>query len=101
MIIVYITCANKEEAQKISKALLEKRMVGCTNYRPVESMYWWKGEIQTEQEYVLIAKAIKSNYEKIKQEVKKLHSYEVPCILSWDISRGNKAYIDWIKEESR
>ena len=101
MIIVYVTCSNKAEAQKISMALLEKRLVACTNFRSVESMYWWEGKIQKDNEYILIAKTVKSNFEKVKEQIKKLHNYKVPCILSWQIDRGNKEYIDWVKEESR
>ena len=101
MILIYITCANKKEAIKISQALLKKRLIGCANYRPIESMYWWKGKLQTDKEYALIAKTTKKNFNRVKNEVEKIHSYDVPCILSWDITMGNKAYIDWIEEESR
>lgn len=100
MIIVYVTCSNKAEAQKISKSLLEKRLVACTNFRPVESMYWWKGQIQKDNEYILIAKTVKKNFKRIKEQIEKLHSYDIPCILSWDV-RGNKGYIDWVNEEIR
>ena len=101
MIFVYITCSKKIEAQKISKALLDKKLVACTNYYLVDSMYEWKGNLTKDKEYVLVAKALQKNFNKIKKEVKKLHSYDIPCILSWKIDRGNKAYIDWVKEQCR
>ena len=101
MIFVYITCSNKTEAQKISKVLLDKGLVACTNFYPIDSMYFYKGKLQKDKEYVLIAKTLKKNFNKIKQEVKKLHSYDVPCILSWNINKSNKAYSDWVKKQCR
>lgn len=98
MVFVYITCKDKEEAKKISKALLEKRLIACSNMFPIESMYWWEGKIQEDNEIVILAKTKAPNYNKIKQEVKKLHSYDVPCILKIDVE-ANKLYQKWIDEE--
>ena len=97
MTLIYITCKDKEEAKKISKALLEKRLIACSNMFPIESMYWWKGKIEEESEIVILAKTKDKNYEKIKQEVTKLHSYEVPCILKLS-SDANIDYDKWVDE---
>jgi len=96
MILIYITCKDNEEAKKLSKALLEKRLVACTNIHPIESMYWWKDKIQEDNEVVIIAKTKEQNYEKVKEEVKKLHSYEIPCILKIS-AECNEEYNDWIE----
>lgn len=97
MTLVYITCKDKEEARKISKVLLEKKLVACSNMFPIESMYWWKGKIEEDNEVVILAKTKDKNYERIKQEVKKLHSYEVPCILKLS-SDANIDYDKWVDE---
>jgi periplasmic divalent cation tolerance protein len=97
MTLVYITCKDKEEARKISKALLEKKLIACSNMFPIESMYWWKGKIEEDNEVVILAKTKEKNYEKIKEEVKKLHSYEVPCILKLS-SEANIDYDKWVDE---
>ena len=81
MVLIYITCKDKKEAKKISKYLLEKKLIACSNMFPIESMYWWKGKIEEANEVVILAKTLEKNYEKIKEEVKKIHSYEVPAIL--------------------
>jgi len=72
MILLYITCKDEEEAVKISKYLLNKRLIACSNIHPTRSMYWWKEKIQDEKEFVIIAKTLEKNYKKIKEEVKKL-----------------------------
>ena len=98
MILTYITCKDEDEAVKISKHLLNKKLIACSNMHPIRSMYWWNNKIQDEKEFVLIAKTLEKNYEKIKQEVKKLHSYDVPCILKID-AEANESYNKWVNEE--
>ncbi len=99
MILIYITCKDKKEAKSISKNLLEKRLVACTNIHPIESMYWWKGKIQGDNEVVIITKTKEENYEKVKQAVKKLHSYDVPCILKIK-AEANEEYNKWVDKET-
>lgn len=101
MITIYITCKDKKEAKKISRHLLEKKLIACANIFPVESLYRWKGRINEDNEIAIIAKTVKDNFEKIKKEVKKIHSYEVPCIVAWDIVKGNEDFLNWISEEVR
>lgn len=98
MTLIYITCKDEEEAVKISKHLLEKKLIACSNMHPIRSMYWWEGKIQDEKETVIIAKTLEKNYGKIKEEVSKLHSYDVPCILKID-AEANESYDKWVNEE--
>jgi len=98
MTLVYITCKDEKEAKKISIHLLKKRLIVCANIFPIKSMYWWKNKIVNDDENVIIAKTLIKNYEKIKQEVEKLHSYEVPCIIKID-AEANESYDKWVKEE--
>jgi|TARA_Y100000031_G_C8127185_1_gene341116 periplasmic divalent cation tolerance protein len=98
MTILYITCKDEEEAVKISKHLLEKRLIACSNIHPIRSLYWWEGKIQDTKESVIIAKTIEKNYNKIKEEVTKLHSYDIPCILKID-AEANESYDEWVKKE--
>ncbi|MDP6599813.1 MAG: divalent-cation tolerance protein CutA [Candidatus Woesearchaeota archaeon] len=97
MIIVYITCKDEQEAVNISKHLLNKRLIACSNIHPIRSMYWWNKKIEDEREFALIAKTKEKNYKNIKEEVKKLHSYDVPCILKIDAG-ANENYAKWVNE---
>jgi len=100
MISVYITCKDEKEAAKISEHLLKKRLIACSNIFPIKSMYWWKEKITKDNEIVMLAKTSDKNYEKIKKEVKKLHSYDIPCILKYDID-ANKEYKEWVEKETK
>lgn len=100
MMLVYITCGNEEEARKISLHLVKNRLAACANMFPIRSFYWWKGKLEETDEYVLLAKTIDENYGKIKKEIKKIHSYEVPCIMKINVD-VNEEYGDWVKKETK
>ena len=101
MMIVYLTTQNVEDAKEISRHLLKKKLVACTNIFPIESMYAWKGEIQEDMEFVVLLKTKDENYDKIEKEIKKTHKYDTPAIYSWKADKINKKYSDWINTECK
>ena len=101
MIFIYITAGSAKDAKKISRHLLEKKLIACTNIHPIESMYWWKGEIQENTEFVVIAKTVEKNYQKIEKEIKNIHTYETPCVCSWKIQKTNQEFKNWVEEETK
>jgi len=99
MAIYYLTCTNNREANKISKTLLEKRLVACAKKLPVSSMYRWKGKIDNAKEIVVILESVEENFDKINAEVKKLSSYETPMLFSIPVSKTTKEVGDWLRKE--
>ena len=97
MTLIFITCKDEEEAEKISMRLLKKRLIACANMFPIKSMYRWKGKIENQKETLILAKTLEKNFSKIKKEVLSLHSYKIPCILKIDAA-ANESYDDWVKE---
>ncbi len=100
VISVYITCKDITEAKRLAKHVLERRLAACANLMPIESLYWMDGEIVNDREVALILKSDEKKYEKLKEEVKKLHSYTIPCICKFQ-AEANKEYTDWITKEVR
>lgn len=99
MITIYMTCKDEKEARKIAKSLLKKKLIACANFFPIQSMYWWQGKVEESQEYAMIAKTQDAKYDSIVKEVKKLHSYDVPCI-EMIKSTANKECLKWIIEST-
>lgn len=98
-IVVFITASSTKEAEKIADGLVDNKLVACVNIVPsVKSIYTWKGKKEKASEVLLIAKSKKEKFKRIIKQVKSLHSYEVPEIISIPISDGNKDYLDWIKD---
>ena len=100
-ISIFVTVPNIKVANKITKFLVENKLVACVNIiSKIKSVYWWENKICKSNEQLLIMKSIKSNFSKIVEEIKKLHPYEVPEIVCVDIT-ANKDYLNWIKEYAK
>jgi periplasmic divalent cation tolerance protein len=96
-IIVMVTTPNKQEAQKIAKHLLEKRLIACANIiGPVTSLFHWSGKIEHAEEHLILMKTHQNLFEKLSETVKAIHSYEIPEILALPITNGSKTYLDWL-----
>lgn len=100
MTLAYITCKDKKEAEKIAMHLLKNRLIACANIFPITSIYRWQGKIINEREQVVIAKTNNKKFRKVVAEVKKRHSYSIPCILKINTA-ANKDYEDWSSKEIR
>ena len=95
----YITAGSNSEAQRIAKILLKKNLVACVNiYKNIDSFYVWKKEINKSKEVILMGKTIKKNQNSIIKQIKKNHSYDLPCIIFSNISSGNKDFLNWVKK---
>lgn len=101
-IVIFVTAANKKEADRIAAVLLKEKLAACINIiGGVNSLFWWQGEIDNAKEALLIIKTRKGLINKLIKKVKSLHSYEVPEIIALPIIAGNKKYLDWINESTR
>ncbi len=97
MIMIYITCKDVKEAKRITHHLLKKKLIACANIIPrINSIYPWKGKMIDDKETVLIVKTENKYYNKVKDEVRKIHSYTVPCIMKIDV-KVNKDYEKWLR----
>lgn len=97
---VYITTSGVSESKKIAKVLLKEKLVACTNIVPrIESTYLWNGEIEEDSESLLIAKTLSSKVPEVTERVKRVHSYDIPCILEFEIKSGSLDYLEWMESE--
>lgn len=98
MILIYTTCASRAEAQKIARKLLEEHLIVCANYWPISSLYLWNNKIESGKEFSLLLKSQSKNFKKIEKVIKKMHSYKMPCIFSWETNKIEKNYSRWVCE---
>ncbi len=98
--LVYITTNDKAEARQIGMALVESRLAACVNIiDQMSSLYRWEGQIQEDQEVILIAKTTEKNVPALKETVKAMHSYECPCIVCLPVTDGYEPFMQWIREQ--
>lgn len=97
-IVVLVTVGSEDEASKISRDLVERRLAACVNIIPgVRSIFQWDGNISEEQEFLLLAKTVKQAFEQLTYAVKANHSYRVPEIIALPIQHGSIEYLNWIR----
>ncbi len=97
-LILYTTVKNKKNAEKISDILIKEKLAACVNYFPVSSVYRWKNKVEKTSEFMLMCKTTRNNFKKLKKRMKEMHPYELPEIISINISEGDEKFLDWIRD---
>ena len=99
-IIALITAPNQQAGEQIANTLLEKKFVACVNFiTPVVSFFSWQGEIDRDDEVLLILKSRTDLFEsELIPAVETIHPYEVPEIIALPILMGSAKYLNWIDE---
>ena len=86
-------------AAKIARVLVEERLAACVNLVPnARSIYAWKGAVCDEAEVLAICKTTRDRYEALRDRVVKLHPYEVPEVIAFDVAAGHAPYLSWLAE---
>lgn len=98
-IVVVTTVGTEEQAYLIAREIVARRQAACVNVVPgIRSIYRWKGKICKDGELLLIAKTLEGEFEGIMATIRELHSYELPEILSFSVSHGERRFLEWIAD---
>ena len=99
-IVVLVTVGLSEEAAKLGRSLVEERLAACVNcIGPIRSVYRWKGQIEEDEEFLLVVKTREDLFARLKAKVVSLHSYSVPEVIALPIVKGNEGYLQWLGEQ--
>ena len=97
--VVLTTAGSDEEARAIAGALVRRRLAACVNILPgARSVYRWKGEIQEDEERLLLIKSSRRLFPAVREAIRELHSYDVPELLALPVEDGDPAYLGWLAE---
>jgi len=98
--VVFISVP-RDEANKLARTLVEKRLAACINIVPkIESFFWWDDAVQKDEEALLIAKTTRQRIDELMRYVQANHPYEFPEVISLPLSEGLPDYVAWIKKET-
>ena len=93
-----MTAGSREEAARLADMLVGSRLAACVQIMPeMESVYHWQGKIERAPETLLLAKTTRENFAEIEREVRALHSYETPEIVSLSIDAASAPYLEWLR----
>jgi len=96
--IVMVTCGTITDARRIARRVVSKSLAACVNIvqSPVESVYAWKGKVEKAREYLLMMKTTAKRLAELEREVGRLHSYDVPEFIAFNVTEGSASYLAWL-----
>ncbi|MET0558672.1 MAG: divalent-cation tolerance protein CutA [Solirubrobacterales bacterium] len=98
---VLTTTGSEQEAERISAALIERRLAACVQIAgPIRSRFRWQGEVEEAEEWQCLAKTSASLFPEVEAAIRELHSYDEPEIVATEIVAGSRGYLEWISRES-
>ena len=98
-VVALSTVGSAEDADRIARALVERRLAACVNVVPgVVSHYRWKGELQRDEERLLVIKTRAERIDALREALRELHPYELPELVAFEISAGSAEYLKWLDE---
>ena len=98
IVSVYAIFASAEEAERIGRTVIEERLAACINILPgVRSIYRWQSAIESADEVAAILKTGNASADALIARIAALHSYDVPCIVTWPIDQALPSYADWVE----
>src|SRR5437764_8101612 len=98
IVSVYAVFADAEEAERIGRIMIEERLVACVNILgSIRSIYRWQGAVQTADEIAAIFKTDHEQADALIERVSTLHSYDVPCVVSWPVEKVVPQYANWVE----
>lgn len=93
---------SREKGLEIARSLIEARLAACAQVvGPITSTYRWKGDVQVDEEYLLLIKTAAARYADVEAHVHRMHSYSVAEIISVPINSGLASYLEWMDEETQ
>lgn len=100
--MVLTAAGSREEAERLARTLVEERLAACVSLIPaVESVYWWKGEVESATEVLLLMKTGAEQVAALETRLTALHSYETPEFLVLKVEAGSHGYLDWLQGSLR
>ncbi len=98
MIVLYVTCANEDEANAIGNALLEAKLIACAKCSQVSSSYWWDGKINHNDEVLLTMESLEEKFDAIEAIITKLHSYDEYVLTAVPVLKTTPGVLKWLDD---
>ena len=99
--VALITAPDRDAALRLARGLVEARLAACVNViGGLTSVYRWEGEVQQDDEVLLVVKTRAQRVEQLERQVRELHPYDVPEIVLLVPDHVETSYLAWLLAES-
>ena len=100
-LLVFTTLPTADAAAEVAKILVGEKLAACANILPaLRSIYRWQGQVQDENEVLVLLKTQRVHYARLTARILELHPYDVPEVLAIPVEQGHAAYLEWIARET-
>jgi periplasmic divalent cation tolerance protein len=100
-ILVVTQMPDRASALTLARSLVESRLAACVSVgAPVESLYHWRGKIETALEIPVVVKTRAERYADVEALIRAHHPYELPEIMAVPVTDGLAPYLQWIADET-
>lgn len=101
-ILVLTNVPDRSIATTMAKALLDDRLAACVNIGgSVESLYHWRGRIETAEEVPVVVKTRTALYSYVEEAIRKIHPYDTPEVVAIPVAAVDARYLAWLLAETR
>ncbi len=101
VVVVLVTVSGEEEGRRIAGVIVEESLAACVNLVPaVQSIYRWKGSVESGEESLLIIKTVSGRLEDLERLIVEIHSYDCPEVIALPVTGGTEGYLDWVRKET-
>jgi len=98
-VVALSTVATAEDAERIARTLVERRLAACVNVVPgLVSLYRWEGQVQRDEEQLLVIKTRSDRLEALRAALVSLHPYELPEMVALPVVGGHAPYLEWLDD---
>lgn len=91
-----ITAPDAEWAEKITRVLIDRKLVACGHQFQIHAIYTWQGKTEANIETRVALHTRVDLVDEISAIATATHPYEVPCVIALPIINASPSYADWI-----
>jgi periplasmic divalent cation tolerance protein len=99
-VIILSTFPSEELSAEIANKVVKAKLCACVNLTKIRSIYSWHGKVEDQPEFIALFKTTAKSAKKLKEEIIRLHPYEVPEIVELKMADVSKPYLSWLSAES-
>lgn len=98
---VTTTTDSRQEAATLAKSAVQERLAACAQLvGPIASTYWWEGEIESAEEWMVVFKTTADSFEDLATLITEVHSYDTPEIIATPVVAGSGDYLQWVSDQT-
>lgn len=98
LLAVHTTVGSRDDALRIARAMVERKLAACVQIDAIDSVYRWQGVLQHDAEHRLLLKTTEARYPALEAAIRTLHPYELPAIYAMAVTRADAPYAAWVAE---